>query len=56
MLPPITLLAVIYVLSPQIDWYYYNKFPTGLDHIQRQILVSGCPFYVALNAEKKNYF
>ena len=56
MLPPIVLIAVIYVLSPQIDWYYYKKFTPGLDNIQKQILLTGCPFYIALSAEKKLVF
>ncbi len=56
MLPPIIFLAAIYVLSPQIDWFYYKRFPSKLDNIQRQILVTGCPFYVSLNAEKKKIF
>ncbi|MFN6064253.1 MAG: hypothetical protein ACK49K_13335, partial [Bacteroidota bacterium] len=56
MLPPIILIAVIYVLSPQIDWFYYKKFTPGLDNIQKQILLTGCPFYVALSTEKKIVF
>ena len=56
LLPPIISIAVIYVLSPQIDWIYYKKFTPGLDAIQKQILISGCPFYVHLNAEKKLVF
>jgi hypothetical protein len=56
MLPPIVLIAVNYVLSPQIDWFYFKKFTPGLDNIQKQILITGCPFYVALSAEKKLVF
>jgi hypothetical protein len=55
-LPPIVLLAAVYVLSPQIDWYFYKKFPPRLDVVQRQILERGCTFYIALNAEKKLIF
>jgi hypothetical protein len=53
---PLVSIAIIYVLSPQIDWFYYKKFTPELDNIQKQILLTGCPFYVNLNAGKKIIF
>jgi Mlc titration factor MtfA (ptsG expression regulator) len=53
--PPVVLLAMIYVLSPQIDWQWYKRTPPDLPGVVREMLFQ-YPFYQGLpEGEKKRF-
>lgn len=53
--PPMVILAVIYVLSPQIDWWWYVRNPPDLPGTVRQMFFQ-YPFYQRLpEGEKKRF-
>lgn len=54
--PSVVCLAVIYALSPQIDWWWYQKHPPELDPRLRKLLSDHLPFYQQLPAEGKQRF
>ncbi len=49
-------LVALYIMHPQIDWWWYNKYPKELDEKIRQLLERHFPFYVELNPELKQRF
>lgn len=52
---PMVILAVVYVLSPQIDWWWYKRNPPDLLGTIRQMLFQ-YPFYQRLpEGEKKRF-
>ncbi len=53
---PILALVAIYMLEPQIDWFWYKRFPPKLDDKLRQILVQNHKFYQNLSKENKIRF
>lgn len=56
MIPPFLMIAVIWVLSPQIDFWWTKRNPIGLDQPLIDWLQKYAPFYNALPPElKANY-
>ncbi len=53
---PLLVLAVIYVLSPQIDWWWYSRHPPELKAPLRLLLNRHCGFYQGLSVEEKTRF
>ena len=49
-------LAVIYVMSPQINWWWYQRRPPLLDLKLVRLLQAHFPFYNALTLENKKKF
>lgn len=53
--PPLVLLAIVWVLSPQINWWWYQRYPPDVAAPIRQFLFQ-YPFYQRLpEAEKKRF-
>ncbi|MEZ4958742.1 MAG: zinc-dependent peptidase [Saprospiraceae bacterium] len=48
--------AAVYMLSPQIDWWQYQRKPPELDARLRHILNTQMPFYQNLSVENKTKF
>ena len=55
-IPPVIILTALYVFSPQIDWWWYNRYPPKLDEKLKRYLQKISPFYVALSSENKEKF
>lgn len=55
-LPPILILTAMYVFSPQIEWWWYNRFPPKIDPKLKSFLLRASPFYAGLSPENKNKF
>jgi hypothetical protein len=49
-------LVVVYMLSPQIDWWWYQKHPPDLSPVFRQVLQSRISFYNNLSLNDKLKF
>lgn len=54
--PIVVSLAAVYILQPQIDWWYYKRNPPELDEPIQLMLVRHCPFYNELSAVDKKRF
>jgi len=54
MLIPAIALMGIYVLHPQIDWWWFNKFPPRLDKKGQAFLARFMPFYQKLDELEKD--
>lgn len=54
--PPIVLVAVIYALAPQVDWWWLKKNPPELDPAIRQLLNQRSAYYNNLSAGQKKRF
>ncbi len=52
-IPPGIMLGAIIPLGPQIDWWWYKRFPPKLDQVGRHFLEKFDPFFQALNAEER---
>lgn len=52
----VLVLAVLYILSPQIDWWWYNKRPPRLPNAIRHLLETNVHFYQNLSPEKQTLF
>jgi Mlc titration factor MtfA (ptsG expression regulator) len=50
------IVAVIYVMSPQINWWWWQRSPPPLDERSEQFLVDYCAFYRPLSPEMKQRF
>lgn len=48
--------VAVYVLAPQINWWYYERNPPKLDPALKKLLAQQVPFYRALNEEQKAKF
>ncbi len=55
-LPPFFALAIIYILQPQIDWYYYKRNPPEMDEQIKRLLIKYSTFYEGLSLENKKRF
>lgn len=53
---PAVFLTSIYVLHPQIDWWWYRRHPPDLDKEARHLLQRFFPFYQNLPEEKQLIF
>ena len=56
MLPFLVAIAIVYVLSPQIDWYFVKKYPPKLPEEFVQSLKRAFPFYEDLSEDQRNTF
>jgi Mlc titration factor MtfA (ptsG expression regulator) len=56
MVPPVLILAVIYALHPQIDWWWYKRNPPELDPPIRRMLERFIPFYRRLLPDQQLRF
>jgi len=56
MAPPLILLAVIYVFSPQLNWWYFLRRPPKLDRRLQQLLLKRSPYYQNLSVADKKKF
>jgi Glucose-regulated metallo-peptidase M90 len=54
--PLVVCLAVIYILSPQIDWWWYQRHPPQLPAMLRHIINTQLPFYQNLSPDEKARF
>ncbi len=54
-IPPFILMAIVFVMSPQINWWWYRKNPPEPTAGELNI-VKRMPFYVALSSENKAIF
>ena len=52
----VVILASIYTLSPQINWWWYRKNPPDVDPEIRKLLIQHLPFYNQLRVEDKERF
>ena len=48
LIPAALSLVVIYIMQPQLDWWWYNRYPPRLDDPMRQLLSRYFPFYQQL--------
>ena len=55
-IPCVIILAVIYIMSPQIDWWWAKRNPPDVDEKLRAMVHSKSAFYQRLSAEDKTYF
>lgn len=56
MVPFVVGMAVVYVLSPQIDWWWYQHRPPELPAPLRHLINTRFPFYQNLSADEKTRF
>jgi len=56
MVPFVMLLTVTYIFSPQIDWWWFQKYPPNLSEPMSAMLMNYFPFYKKLNAAQKQRF
>jgi Mlc titration factor MtfA (ptsG expression regulator) len=56
LIPIIGLVAVIYTLSPQIDWWWWQKYPLQLDEPIKKWLEKSFRFYQQLSETNKKRF
>jgi hypothetical protein len=56
MIPPFLIIAVIWVMSPQIDFWWNKRNPLTLDEPLRRWLQKYSPFYIALPDELKMHY
>ncbi len=54
--PFVVSLAAVYTLSPQIDWWWYQRHPPGLPAMVRHLINTNLPFYQNLSAAEKTRF
>ena len=54
--PFVIMLALTYVFSPQIDWWWYQKHPPKLANMLSNMLMRHFSFYKNLSAENKKRF
>ncbi len=52
----VVIVAVIYVMSPQINWWWWQRSPPPLDERTASILADYCVFYRPLSPELKQRF
>jgi len=56
MIPPFLIIAIIWVFSPQIDFWWTKRNPLSLDEPLKNWLQKYCHFYIALPEELKNNY
>lgn len=54
MIPPFVIGAVVYIMSPQIDWYWFQKNPPKLDPLEKKLLTKKVKIFQNLSLEEKN--
>lgn len=56
LLIPVIIAAIVYIFSPQIDYYWYSKHPQELSENEKILLKGTSLFYNSLNDEEKTKF
>ncbi len=56
LIPAVIILTIIYIMNPQIDWWWYKKHPPELDSRMRQFLIKHAAFYNGLSVNDKKKF
>lgn len=56
MAPMVLISALIYVFSPQINWWYYSQYPRPLAEQQRQLLTQHSDFYKRQDSSGRQRF
>lgn len=56
MVPCVIALVLIYMFSPQIDWWYYKRNPPELDEQMQLLLTKHFDYYQRLSADEKKRF
>lgn len=56
LVPCVVMLAIIFVLSPQIDWWWANRYPPKMDPRLEQFLQKFFPYYAQLSLPAKKRF
>lgn len=54
--PSVVISALIYVFSPQINWWWWQRYPPELDSAVRNIFEAQFPFYQKLEETEKKRF
>jgi hypothetical protein len=54
--PFVVAMAIIYTLSPQVDWWWYQRKPPELPTPLRHLINTAFPFYQKLSADEKTRF
>jgi hypothetical protein len=54
--PFVVSLAIVYILSPQIDWWWYKRHPPQLPPTLRHLINTQLPFYQNLTVADKTRF
>ncbi len=55
-IPVVVILALIYVLAPQINWWWYRRYPPALDPPVRALLERHYRFYQHLSPVRQKQF
>lgn len=55
-IPQVIFLVVIYLLSPQIDWWWYQKHPPTLEKNLQKMFEQYIPYYRGLSPERQLLF
>ncbi len=50
---PVILAAAVFIMGPQIDWFWYQKHPPKLDLLEKKLLIKKVRFYPTLPTELK---
>jgi Mlc titration factor MtfA (ptsG expression regulator) len=56
MVPPVLIAALFYIFSPQINWWWYVRYPPELETGLRKLLERHCGFYGRLDAAQQRVF
>lgn len=56
LLPTATILVLIFVFSPQVNWWWWNRFPPDLHKGLRELLAQRLPYYQRLSANRQREF
>lgn len=56
MVVPITVLVLLYLFKPQLDYWWHTKFPIKFDKELSEFLASKNPYYASLEGEEKIKF
>ncbi|KAA3625398.1 MAG: hypothetical protein DWQ02_21855 [Bacteroidetes bacterium] len=56
LIPCVVMLAVLYVLSPQIDWYWYKRNPPAMPKPLAMFFQKNMRFYQNLSVDQKQKF
>jgi len=56
LIPFVVALAIIYMLSPQIDWWWYTKHPPSIDDRLKALFLKHRPYYSNLSSTEKKRF
>lgn len=56
MVPCVIGIAVVYMMSPQIDWWWHQRRPPELPAMLRHLINTQLPFYQELDVEEKTRF